>query len=148
MPLSYTPIASLISWSCSEQSHDASDRLLIHTDWDERLVAMAHCDGWHESGRFVMDPMLLPTRLQDELRDTWPIGATNKELPPVHIQTSPSLYGRQGFKIELEACTPDQSLRVISSSCVTAIEATTVQDLEHMSGALSGYFAYVRKGSL
>lgn len=125
MVLAHRPIASLSSWSCSEETHDPDDRLLIHTDWNETLVAMPHCEVQHDAGTFVLDPVFMPRGLQLMLIRERASTAGTGDIPFVFLSNSHGTYGRGAFKLRLEAVAPNWLMSLESAGTISRIEAVT-----------------------
>jgi hypothetical protein len=128
MVLAHTPIASLSNWSCSRETHDPEDRLLIHTTWNETLVAMPYCENQHEAGAFVLDPVFMPYGLQQMLIRERVRTAGIGDIPLVFLYNSTDTYGRGEFLLDLEAATDHWCLRVESAGTMSKIEAVSVKD--------------------
>jgi hypothetical protein len=143
MVLAHTPIASLSSWSCSRETHDPDDRLLIQTTWDETLVAMPYCEAQHDASRFVLDPVFMPYGLQQTLIRERVRTAGIGDIPLVFLYNSSDTYGRGEFKLQLEAVATGWVLELESAGTTSKIEAVSIKDCHRRTPSAFAY--YVRK---
>jgi len=140
MVLAHTPIASLSSWSCSRETHDPDDRLLIQTTWDETLVAMPYCEQQHDAGTFVLDPLFMPHGLQQMLIRKRVSTAGIGDIPLVFLYNSSSTYGRGEFLLEMRAVADHWALRLESSGTISKIEAVSVKDCRRRTPSAFAYY--------
>lgn len=140
MVLAHRPIASLSSWSCSKETHDPEDRLLIHTTWNETLVAMPYCEQQHDAGTFVLDPVFMPHGLQQMLIWERVRTAGIGDIPLVFLYNSSGTYGRGEFRLDMEAVADHWRLKIESAGTISKIEAVLAKDCRRRTPSAFAYY--------